>query len=249
MVLPKVGTAPLFTQLPLGMRLREGATFANFYPGVNRDTVRLLQDEISAERECVIYLWGSRGTGKTHLLQALCHLIATRGYPTAYLPLREAAHFSPEILEGLEHLALVVVDDMDAVARDAAWEAALFHLYNRVREKSGRLMMAGLHSPAALDVSLPDLRSRLAGSLVLQLRSLDDKEKAEVMRLQARQRGMEMPEEVAAYLLRRCPRDFTALFALLEVLDLASLAAQRKLTIPFVKEVLQRMGGSRVKES
>lgn len=244
MVLPKVGTAPLFTQLPLGIRLREGATFANFYPGVNRDTVRLLQNEISAERESFIYLWGSHGTGKTHLLQAFCQLIATRGYPTAYLPLREAAHFSPEVLEGLEHLALVVVDDVDAVARDAVWEAALFHLYNRVREQAGRLMMAGLHSPAALGVSLVDLRSRLAGGLVLQLHSLDDNEKTEVVRLQARQRGMEMPEEVAAYLLRRGPRDLTALFALMEVLDQASLAAQRKLTIPFVKEVLQRMDGA-----
>jgi len=252
MVLPKIGSVPLFTQLPLGMRLREGATFANFYPGVNRDTVRLLQDEISAERESFIYLWGSRGTGKTHLLQALCHLTATRGYPTAYLPLREAAHFSPEVLEGLEHLPLVVVDDVDAVARDTAWEAALFHLYNRVREQAGRLVIAGLHSPAALGVSLADLRSRLAGGLVFQLRSPDDKEKAEVIRQQARQRGMEMPEEVAAYLLRRCPRDLPALFALMEVLDQASLAAQRKLTIPFVKEVLQRMGGvgeNRVKES
>ena len=99
--------------------------------------------------------------------------------------------------------------------------------------------MAGLHSPTALGVSLADLRSRLAGGLVLQLHPLRDEDKVEVMRQWARQRGMEMPEEVAVYLLRHCPRDMTALFDLVEVLDQASLAAQRKLTIPFVKDVLE----------
>jgi DnaA family protein len=239
MVSPKIDASPLFTQLPLGMSLREGATFANFYPGVNRDVFRILQGEVAAERESFIYLWGGHATGKTHLLQAVCHLAATQGHSTAYLPLRDAANFSPEVVEGLEQLPLVVVDDIDAIAGNAIWETALFHLYNRVRERGGRLVIAGLHSPAALAVSLADLRSRLAGGLVLQLRPLRDEEKAEVMRLQARQRGMEMPEELAAYLLRRCPRDMSALFALVEVLDQASLAAQRKLTIPFVKEVLE----------
>lgn len=280
-----IDTSPLFTQLPLGVRLREGATFANYYPGLNQDVVRLLQDA-AVQREGVVYLWGGHGTGKTHLLQALCHLTAVEGQALAYLPLREAADLSrrrpaaaaptrplppgraerggrsrwgegmagggmsgvedraraaliPEVVEGLEQLPLVIVDDIDAVAADAAWETALFHLYNRIREQGGRLIMSGPQSPAAIGIVLPDLRSRLAGGLVLQLRALPDEDKASALRLQARQRGMEMPEEVAAYLLRRCPRDMNALFNLLEVLDRASLAAQRKLTIPFVKTVLE----------
>ena len=227
-----------FTQLPLGVRLRETATFANYYPGVNRQVVELLQDSIAAGRE-FIYLWGGSGSGKTHLLQAVCHLEANRARPLAYFPLRQAAALSPEALEGVEHLPLVIVDDIDAVAGQAEWEQALFHLYNRIRERDGRLVMAGSYSPAAIAIGLADLRSRLAAGLVLQLRALDDQDKAGALRLQARQRGLEMPDEVAAYLLRRCPRDMAALFALLDLLDQASLAAQRKLTIPFVKEVLQ----------
>jgi len=233
-----IDTSPLFTQLPLGVRLREGATFANYYPGLNQDVVRLLQDA-AAQREGVVYLWGGHGTGKTHLLQALCHLTAVEGQALAYLPLREAASLTPEVVEGLEQLPLVIVDDIDAVAADAAWETALFHLYNRIREQGGRLIISGSQSPAAIGIVLPDLRSRLAGGLVLQLHALPDEDKASALRLQARQRGMEMPEEVAAYLLRRCPRDMNALFNLLEVLDRASLAAQRKLTIPFVKTVME----------
>ena len=226
-----------FTQLPLGIRLREAATFANYFPGINGDVVRMLQDSVTAERE-FIYLWGGSGSGKTHLLQAVCHLVSNRAQPLAYFPLREIAALPPEVLEGIEHLPLVIMDDMDAVAGRAEWERELFHLYNRVREQDGRLIMSGSHSPAAIGIDLPDLRTRLAAGLVLQLRGLDDQGKAAALRLQARQRGMEMPEEVAGYLLRRSPRDMTALFALLDILDQASLAAQRKLTIPFVKEVL-----------
>jgi len=229
--------AARFSQLPLGIRLRDGATFANYYPGGNRDVVQLLRASLSAAGE-FIYLWGGHGTGKTHLLQAVCHLDVAQAQPLAYLPLREVAALSPEVLEGIETLPLVIVDDIDAVAGRADWETGLFHLYNRVREHNGRLLMAGSHSPAAVGIVLADLRSRLAGGIVLHLHALNDQEKAEALRLQARQRGMEMPEEVAAYLLRRCPRDMTALFKLLDVLDQASLAAQRKLTIPFVKEVL-----------
>lgn len=236
-----------FAQLPLGVRLREGASFANYYPGINRDAVRLLQASATAPGE-FIYLWGPRGSGKTHLLHAVCHQAGARSQPLAYLPLRELASLSPEALEGLEQLPLVMMDDIDALAGQANWETALFHLYNRIREQGGRLIMAGLHSPASIGIVLPDLRSRLAGGLVLQLRALPDHDKAEALRLQARQRGMDMPEEVAAYLLRRCPRDMTALFALLDVLDQATLAAQRKLTIPFVKEVLQHGEGAAAEE-
>lgn len=238
MAASKVDAMPRCAQLPLGVLLREEATFADYLPGANQDVVRLLRDDVAAGHENFIYLWGGHGTGKTHLLQATCRRTAAQRQALAYLPLREVA-LSPEILEGLEHLPLVVVDDVDDVAGDAAWEAALFHLHNRIREQGGRLLVSGLHSPAALGIALADLRSRLAGGLVMQLQPLGDEEKAEALRLRARQRGMEMAEEVAAYLLRRCRRDMTALFALLEELDQASLAAQRKLTIPFVKETLR----------
>ena len=227
-----------FTQLPLGVRLRETATFDNYHPGGNGDVARMLREGIAAEGE-FIYLWGGHGSGKTHLLQAVCHQVSARAQPLAYFPMRETAKLPAEILEGVEQLPLVIVDDVDAVAGRAEWERGLFHLYNRVRERDGNLIMAGCHSPAAIAIELPDLRTRLAAGLVLQLRALNDQDKAEALRLQARQRGMVMPEEVAGYLLRRCPRDMAALFSLLDVLDQASLAAQRKLTVPFVKEVLQ----------
>src|SRR3569623_1048274 len=99
------GDYDLITQLPLGVSLRDGATIANYWPGANQHAVSLLQQGLQRGDEPCVYLWCSTGTGKTHLLQAVCHLAAAR-VPVAYLPLAEAAHISPALLEGLEHLPL-----------------------------------------------------------------------------------------------------------------------------------------------
>jgi DnaA family protein len=167
----------------------------------------------------------------------VCRPAAERGEPVVYLPLRQRAELAPALLEGLETLVLICIDDVDAIAGDAAWEAALFHLFNRVRERGGRIVITGAAAPRNLGLSLPDLATRLGWGLVFQLHPLTDAEKAQALRLRARARGMEMPEAVAAYLLQRHARDMAALFALLERLDQASLAAQRRLTVPFVREV------------
>lgn len=222
-------------QLPLSIRFRDGMGFAEFVPGRNLEAVQHLQDTFAAGQS--VYLWGAAGTGKTHLLQATCRLAAARGETVVYVPLRRRDELAPALLEGLEALALVGIDDIDAVAGDATWESALFHLYNRARERGGRLALSGAAAPRALGLGLPDLATRLGWGLVFHLHPLDDADKAQALRLRARARGMDMPEAVARYLLQRHARDLGALFTLLERLDRASLAAQRRLTVPFVREI------------
>jgi len=222
-------------QLPLQIRFRDDSTFAGFEPGRNAEAVHYLQTGFAAGQS--VYLWGGAGAGKTHLLESVCRLAAARGESAVYLPLRQRADLAPDLLDGLEALALVCVDDIDAIAGEADWEAALFHLFNRVRAGGGRIAIAGAASPRALGLGLPDLATRLSWGLVFQLQPLLDDEKARVLRQRARARGMEMPEAVARYLLQRHARDMGALFELLERLDRASLAAQRRLTVPFVREV------------
>jgi DnaA family protein len=133
----------------------------------------------------------------------------------------------------------VCVDDVEAAAGYGAWEEALFHLYNRLIDSGGGLLVSAAVAPAQLAIRLPDLVSRLGAAPVYQLHPLNDDQSLEAMRLRARQRGFELPEETGRYLLRRLPRDLSALMSLLERLDTASLAAQRKLTVPFVKSVLE----------
>lgn len=221
-------------QLPLGISLRDTATFDNFYSAGNELVVQALQQG----NDRMLYLWGPVGCGKTHLLQALCHTTAASGQSPVYLPLQELRLLSPELLDGLESRALLVIDDIQAIAGLPQWEETLFHLYNRVRDQGHRLVVSATVPPAGLAVTLPDLVSRLGWGPVFQLSTLSDQDKRVALQMRARRRGLEMSNEVAGYLLRRCPRDMDSLFNLLNQLDHASLAAQRRLTIPFVRDLL-----------
>ncbi|SQI92105.1 DnaA-homolog protein hda [Aggregatibacter aphrophilus] len=185
------------------------------------------------------YLWGNKGSGKSHLLKGVCQHYLAQQRPALYVPLNKAQYFSPAVLENLEQQALVCLDDLQAVIGNAEWEVAIFDLINRVRE-TGRtlLIMSADQSPANLPVQLPDLASRLTWGEVYQLAPLNDKQKIEVLQKAAYQRGIELPDETANFLFKRLERDMKTLFNALEKLDQASLQAQRKLTIPFVKEIL-----------
>ncbi len=225
-------------QLPLGLQLRASARFSNFVAGPNAETIAQLRQTAVGRGEAFFFCWGAPGSGKTHLLQACCQEAASMGLSVAYVSLRDSAALSPALFDGWEEFALACVDDVDAIAGDLRWEEALFHLYNRIRDGQRCLIVSAEAAPQQLHIALPDLVSRLGWGVVYQLRALDDDQRVEALQLRARQKGCEMPDETANYLLRRLPRDMPALFDLLDRLDEAALAAQRRLTVPFVKSVL-----------
>lgn len=228
-------------QLPLGVRLRDDATFANYYPGANAAAlgyVEHLCEPDSGWMDSLIYLWGTPGSGRSHLLQAACLRIEQAGEHAIYLPLGELAAHGPQLLEGVDQAALVCLDDLQAVAGHADWEEALFHLFNRLRDAGRRLLLSADRAPRELPVRLPDLHSRLSLALVFQLQGLSDEDKLRALQLRASRRGLQLSDEVGRFILARGERSMNALFELLERLDQASLQAQRKLTIPFLKETL-----------
>jgi DnaA family protein len=140
---------------------------------------------------------------------------------------------------------VLCLDDADAIAGDPQWEQALFRLFNEAAELGTRLIFAARAAPRGIDWSLEDWRSRAAASVVYQLRDLDDAGRLEALRLRAAQRGLQLPPETADYLLRRMPRDLPSLFELLDQLDEASLVAQRRLTVPFIRDALERLAGTK----
>jgi len=228
-------------QLPLGVRLRDDATFANYYPGANAAALGYVERLCEADAgwtESLIYLWGGEGVGRSHLLQAACLRVEQRGEPAVYLPLAEVVEYGTALLDNLEQCELVCLDDLDAVAGRSDWEEALFHLFNRLRDSGRRLLLAASSSPRELPVQLADLQSRLTLALVFQLQSLSDEDKLRALQLRASRRGLHLSDEVGRFILTRGERSMSALFDLLERLDQASLQAQRKLTIPFLKETL-----------
>lgn len=228
----------MLPQLALDMRLDPGTTFASYFSGANDEIVAAVRSMAEGHGEVSAYLYGGRGLGKSHLLQAACRLMAERGEQVAYLPLAELIDWPPAMLEGLEAMSMVALDDIDVIAKSPEWQEALFHLFNRLRAADRRLLLAATQRPADLGLALGDLVSRLQWGLVLRLRDHDDVQKMAGLQFHAQLRGLELPEEVARYLLGHYPREWSYQFRLLDRLDQASLAAQRRLTVPFVRQVL-----------
>jgi DnaA-homolog protein len=221
-------------QLPLGMRLSDRAIFASYLAGDNQLAVSALQGLVQARAGGMLYLHGVTGSGKSHLLQASC---AAAGH-AAFLPLAQLLQVGPEVLAGHSNVSLLAVDDADLMAGHDAWERALFRLYNECLEHQTCLLIAARHPVAALQVKLPDLRSRLAAIAQFKLHALNEVQVGAALRLRAQQRGLELPDETLSYLQRRFPRDMAALYRVLDQLDSASLREQRRLTVPFIRQVL-----------
>lgn len=227
-------------QLPLSIRLRESATFSNYVGSEKSALVSVLRQACLGGSERFVYFWGGSSLGKSHLLQAACHLAAEEGASCIYLPLKDIAQLDPQILDGIESMGIVALDDIDVIAGCKRWEAAVFHLYNRIRDEGeGALLVSGAAALVSSPLMLPDLRSRLAWGLVYQLEALNDEQKILALQQHAKARGLDLPSDVGHYLLRNYQRDFAALFVLLRRLDEASLVAQRKLTVPFVSGVIK----------
>lgn len=224
-------------QLVLGIAPRDDATFENFYPANNAQAIIELRLLAEGRGEHFIYLWGNAGAGVSHLLQAACLEASRFKRRVIYLPLSDFG-LSPEILHDLEILDLICLDDLEQVLTQPVWREALFHLYNRVRDMGSQLLIAAHSSPAGLPCALEDLRSRLAWGLTFQIHSLTDEDKLKALQLRAQQRGFELVQEVALFILRHCARDMSQLYRTLQKLDEASLVEKRRLTIPFVKQVL-----------
>jgi DnaA family protein len=229
-------------QLPLGVRLPDRAVFASFLGGRNLQAVDHLQQVARADSSGLTWLCGPSGCGKTHLLQAVC-AAASEHQRSGYVPLAQVAALGVGVLEGLPQLQCLCLDDIDTVAGQLTWERGIFQLLRELEDCDGRLVCGAQTPPALLPWALADLGSRCAAAAVFQLRALDEQEQHAALQLRARLRGLELPDETWQWLQRRVPRDMRSLYELLDTLDEAALAAQRRLTVPFIREVLRARRG------
>jgi DnaA family protein len=224
-------------QLPLGVRIRDRAVFGTYLPARNAQALDHLTLVAAGHRFETTWICGPHGTGKTHLLQAVC-VQASESARAAYYPMRELASLGTGVLEELPQLNCLCIDDVDAVTGKREWERALFVVLRDMQERGARLVMAAEVPPALIQWSLPDLGSRCSASAVFQLRALDEAEQQEALKLRARVRGFELPDDTARWLQRRFPRDMRTLYDLLDTLDEASLVAQRRVTVAGIGTVV-----------
>lgn len=225
-------------QIPFSFGHFDRFDFDSYLPGQNEQTVAYLKRLVAGHEIKNLYLWGEAGTGKSHLLQAMCTSLSILGKKPAYIPLSELDKFSPEMLHGLEQLDLICIDALDHIAGKENWEEAIFHLFNRLREQRRPMVMTARNSPQGLPIALPDLKSRLSWDVVYHLLPLSEAQRLQVLQQRAKLRGFDLPGEVSEYLIKRVSRDMHSLLDWLNKLDDASLVAKKKLTIPFVKQLL-----------
>lgn len=223
------------TQMALPLQLADHAIFESFLRAGNEMLVSTLEAVANGSATQGCWIWGPAATGKTHLLQATCERAGDR---SSYVPLRLMADAGPAILEGLTSRELICLDDLDAVAGDEQWEDALFALCNDILDADRTLVVSAAMSPRESRIGLPDLRSRLSLLATFQVRTLTDDQRIKALQLRAEHRGLELPDDTAGFLLNRSRRDMASLYELLDRLDLEALRAKRRLTIPFVRQVL-----------
>ncbi|HAX10228.1 MULTISPECIES: DnaA regulatory inactivator Hda [Marinobacter] len=227
------------SQMVLGVKLRDDARFDNFHGDRNRSAAQRLKLVCREPSGLpVVVICGDSDTGKSHLLQAICHESEQMGKTAVCISIVELLPFGPDALAGLDSHDVICLDDLEHAAGDPGWEEAVFHLYNRVLDRNGLLVVSLSEVPASLPFGLADLGSRLAHGLLIQLGVYRDEDRQRILMARAEQRGLVMSEDVAGFIMRRAPRKLGDLLGLLDTLDENSLQAQRRLTIPFVKAVM-----------
>jgi len=219
------------SQLPLALKFPPDQRFDGF---VGNEPVRdLVACIATGDLDDWLYLVGPPGSGKTHLLLAACAETQARGRRAAYLPLASVVGRLQEVLDGFDESMLVCLDGLEAIAGERSDETALFHFHNRARAANTMVIYAAQLPPNELPLVIPDLGSRLAQCVRLQLTGLDDDGRRQVLQQRAARRGLELDDAVLDFLFKRVGRDLATLTGLLDRLDKASLAAQRRITVPF----------------
>lgn len=223
-------------QLPLALRYPPDQRFET-YVAAPAGALAQLQALAQAGNADWLYLAGPAGVGKTHLALAACAAAEAAGRRAAYLPLKAASGRLRDALDAF-HGDVIALDGLDAIAGLRDDEIALFDFHNRARSDGIAVLYTAQAIPDVLALSLPDLRSRLGQCTRISLSLLDDDGRREVLRERAQRRGLVLDDAALDWLLRRVDRDLASLTSLLDRLDRASLAAQRRITVPFLRQTL-----------
>ena len=231
-------------QLPLDFEFRANQTFDDFFPGTNLEIINHLQKSIQGDGEQQIFLWGPSGLGKSHLLQACCRQAQSLQRSSFYFALSPLELPDPALLTGLDKFDVVCFDNIEHIAGNPVWEMAFFYFFNLHRDQGHTLIMSAACPPGEIALQLPDLKTRLNWGLTLKIQPLCDSEKITALIFKAGQMGFEISPQAGRFLLTHYERDLSSLWELLTKLDKASLAAKRKLTIPFLKQILGEEIGS-----
>ena len=212
------------------------SSFDSFYASkLNKHLLSLLQNNTFKDD---LLIFGTKDSGKTYLLQALCNHFSNQGKSSFYLPMKQAKELSVDILESLESMELVCIDGIESIVGNKVWEIGLFNLINRSLNSENRLIFTSSKNIDVMNFELKDLDSRLRKIQSHELYALADDEILSALKHIANLRSIELGSKEAQYLLTYANRNISDLVQILESLDQLSMEMKRRITIPLIKEVI-----------
>lgn len=224
-------------QLHLPIRLRDSASLENYFVGSNAEAFAALNQWLNRRSaQSVLFFYGISGSGCSHLLQAACRFLSDNNDISVYVPAGDPT-ISGELIGQLNSSSTVCIDDVNEIAGNLNWEESILEAHERLFLGKGRLLFSASRPPLAVGFKLPDLATRLAAGEVYRIHALTEQQLPRAMQLRARHRGLDLPEEVIHYLMRRTPRNSKAIFDLLDRIDEAAFVRKRRLTVPFIREI------------
>ncbi len=227
-------------QLLLPVTYNSTQTFSSFVEseGLTGLLINELQRGIESDEFNAYFLAGQHGVGCTHLLNACCHHADLNGKSSILLPMEQVLNAEPELIDGLETVDVICIDNIHLATLSDEWQTALFNLFNALQQSNATVVFAGHDIPTKLNLTLPDLASRLQWCTLFQLLELPEALKIKAIIQHAHLMEFEVTEDVAKFMINRLPRNMIFLMQALDTMARQSVTLKRVVTVPFVKEVL-----------
>ena len=224
-------------QLAFPLSGDDKASFDNFWVGNNTELISAIKASVKTSEPKVVYFYGAHSSGKSHLLFAAMRLAKEGHTMTSYVSLSDY-NVAPDMLSVIDVQNSVCIDNIQAWAGDESKERALFTLFEQIKHAGGQLIVSAIQPPDASGFALRDLVSRLSSGLIYPLSELSEEQQFEVIKMRAKHRGLSIADDVVRYILTRSTRNTGELLGLLDKIDHASLVEKRKVTIPFLQQIL-----------
>ena len=185
-----------------------------------------------------LFIYGTKESGKTFLLQAMCNSYSSMSKSSLYIPLKNVMNFGVDIFESLENIDLICVDGIEEVISKIEWEKAIFNLINKALISDSRLILTSSKDLKSLNFSLLDLESRIRKFQSYELHPINDKDIFDALKYISKLTSINLGDKEAKYLVTYSQRNISNLVHILESLDQLSMEKKRKITIPLIKEVI-----------
>ena len=198
----------------------------------NAEAVALI-DQVAQWPMPVQWIYGPSGCGKTHLAAVLAqdfdvHIMQANG-------LNKNTDV-PAVLSGELTAAILILEALDDL--HTTDEESLFHLLNHARHGAQKLLIMSQVPAARLDISLPDLQSRLKAIAAVAMGPPDDDLVAGLLHKLFGDLQLRVDDKVIAYLVPRIERDFASMGQVVKAIDQQALALKKPVTVPLVADVL-----------